>query len=140
MRSYPKISIVTPSFSQGSYIEEALLSVKQQNYPVLEHIVVDGASTDGTVEILRRYAATPGWEHLRSISEPDRGQTHALNKGFRLATGDILAYLCADDSYAPGAFHCVAQFFQKRPDIELIYGECQFIDEKGQPVAPCQDS
>jgi glycosyltransferase involved in cell wall biosynthesis len=83
----PKISIVTPSFNQGAFIEDALLSLKQQNYPYVDHIVVDGASTDDTVEILRRYSGRPGWEHLHWISEPDHGQSDALNKGFRMATG-----------------------------------------------------
>lgn len=131
MNTTPKISIVTPSFNQAAFIEEALWSVKRQDYPNVEHIVMDGASTDGTVEILRRYSAQPGWEHLHWISEPDRGQTHAINKGFACATGDILAYLCADDTYQLETFSFVSQYFAKRLDVDIVYGECCFIDERG---------
>jgi glycosyltransferase involved in cell wall biosynthesis len=132
--SVPKISIVTPSFNQGAYIEDALLSVKQQDYPSLEHIVMDGGSTDGTVDVLRQYAAKPGWEHLHWVSEPDRGQTDALNKGFRQATGKVWAYLCADDFYAGGALNCIVQFFEAHPSVELIYGNCLFVDDLGHPL------
>jgi glycosyltransferase involved in cell wall biosynthesis len=134
METTPKISIVTPSFNQAAFIEEALWSVKRQDYPNVEHIVMDGASTDGTVEILRRYSAQPGWEHLHWVSEPDRGQTHAINKGFAGATGDILAYLCSDDVYAPGAFSFVSDFLTRNPDIDLLYGECWFVDEAGAVI------
>lgn len=134
MNTTPKISIVTPSFNQAAFIEEALWSVKRQDYPNVEHIVMDGASTDGSVEILRRYSAQPGWEHLQWTSEPDRGQTHAINKGFARATGDILAYLCSDDVYAPRAFNFVSEFFSRNPEVELIYGECWFLDEAGAVV------
>jgi len=130
----PKISIVTPSFNQSAYLEEALWSVKNQNYSHLEHIIVDGASTDGSVDILRHYASLAGWGHLRWLSEPDRGQTNAINKGFRLATGHIFAYLCADDRYAPDAFHFVTAFFQHDSEVDLVYGECHFIDEGGTLV------
>jgi glycosyltransferase involved in cell wall biosynthesis len=126
-----KISIVTPSFNQAAYIEETLWSVKNQNYPNIEHVVIDGASTDGSVDILHRYASLPNWGHLSWISEPDRGQTAAINKGFRLASGDIFAYLCADDRYAQDVFRFVASHFQSNPAIDLIYGECHFIDEAG---------
>jgi glycosyltransferase involved in cell wall biosynthesis len=128
-RSYPKISIVTPSFNQGRYIEEALLSVKQQDYPAVEHIVLDGASTDGTVEILRRYSEMPGWGHLRWISEPDDGQSHALNKGFRMATGDIIGWLNSDDRYHPGCFRAVIDAFSEYPQADIIYGDYMWIDE-----------
>ena len=129
-----KISIVTPSFNQARYLEECLLSVKEKNYSNLEHIVVDGASTDGTVGILKQYSELSGWEHLRWISEPDGGQADAINKGLTLATGDILAYLCADDAYAPGAFDFVNDFFRQHPEVDLIYGECHFIDQRGKVV------
>jgi glycosyltransferase involved in cell wall biosynthesis len=127
-----KISIVTPSFNQAAFIEEALLSVKEQNYPEVEHIVVDGASTDGTVEILRRYAARPGWEHLRWVSEPDRGQTDALNKGFRVATGSIVGWLNSDDRYRSGSFELIAQAFAKLGDADIIYGDYTWMDERGR--------
>jgi glycosyltransferase involved in cell wall biosynthesis len=127
----PKISIVTPSFNQGAFIEEALLSVKEQNYPHVEHLVVDGASTDQTVEVLRRYAGTPGWNHLRWISEPDLGQSDALNKGFRMATGSIVGWLNSDDRYRPGCFATIAQGFAQHPRGDVLYGDYAWMDEKG---------
>jgi glycosyltransferase involved in cell wall biosynthesis len=128
----PKISIVTPSFRQGAFIEEALLSVKEQNYPDVEHIVVDGASTDQTVEILRRYAGRPGWEHLRWISEPDRGQSDALNKGFRMATGSIVGWLNSDDRYRPGCFQSITEGFAQHRRADVLYGDYTWMDEKGR--------
>lgn len=127
----PKISIVTPSFNQAAFIEEALLSVKEQNYPDVEHIVIDGASTDGTVEILRRYAAMPGWGHLRWISELDGGQTDALNKGFRRATGDIVGWLNSDDRYRAGCFAAITDEFAERSEADVIYGDYTWMDENG---------
>ena len=85
-----KISIITPSYNQGRFIEDAIRSVLEQDYPDFEHIVVDNCSTDNTLDVLRKYP------HIRWISEPDRGQSHALNKGFRMATGDVLAWLLDD--------------------------------------------
>lgn len=130
-QSFPKISIVTPSFNQGPFIEEALLSVKVQNYSAVEHIVLDGASTDGTVEILRRYAAKSGWEHLRWLSEPDAGQTDALNKGFRMATGDIVGWLNSDDRYRPGCFATIAREFAREREADVLYGDYTWMDEDG---------
>jgi glycosyltransferase involved in cell wall biosynthesis len=127
----PKISIVTPSFNQGAFIEEALVSVKAQNYPNVEHIVIDGASTDQTLDILRRYAGTPGWEHLRWISEPDQGQSDALNKGFRMATGGIVGWLNSDDRYRRGCFATIAEGFAQHPRADVLYGDYTWIDEKG---------
>lgn len=127
-----RISIVTPSFNQGPFIEECLVSVKRQNYQAIEHIVVDGASTDGTVETLRRYALTPGWEHLRWVSEPDRGQSDALNKGFRMATGDIIGWLNSDDRYRPGCIAAVLDAFEKQPEVDVLYGDYTWIDETGR--------
>jgi len=130
-QSLPTISIVTPSFNQGEFVEELLLSVKQQNYPDLEHIVVDGASTDETVDILRRYSGKPGWGHLRWISEADRGQSDALNKGFRMATGNIIGWMNSDDRYRQRCFATVAQRFAERPEVDVVYGDYTWMDEKG---------
>jgi glycosyltransferase involved in cell wall biosynthesis len=130
-QSLPKISIITPSFNQGAFIEEALLSVKEQNYPYVEHIVVDGASTDCTVKTLRYYGETPGWEHLNWISEPDHGQTDALNKGFRKATGTIVGWLNTDDRYRPGCFATIAQEFAEHKEADVVYGDYTWIDERG---------
>ena len=89
----PLVSVVTPSYNKGRFIEETILSVKNQTYPRIEHIVVDGGSTDGTLDILKKYGDSLIW-----ISEPDKGQSDAINKGWRMSKGDILAYLNADDT------------------------------------------
>jgi glycosyltransferase involved in cell wall biosynthesis len=128
----PKFSIVTPSFNQRAYIEEALLGVKNQAYPQMEHIVVDGGSTDGTLEVLRDYGKRPGWEHLRWISEPDGGQSDALNKGFRMASGEIVGWLNSDDRYRSECFHAVADAFKKNPAADIVYGDYTWIDQHGK--------
>jgi glycosyltransferase involved in cell wall biosynthesis len=103
--AWPKITVVTPSFNQGRFIEETIRSVLLQNYPALEYVVMDGGSTDETVSILQRYAPwLTRWE-----SAPDRGQSHALNKGFARATGEIYGWINSDDYYLPGAFALVAR-------------------------------
>ncbi len=120
----PKISIVTPSFNQAQFLEDNIRSVLDQDYPSFEHIVVDGESSDGTLTILRRYG------HLLWTSEKDRGQAHALNKGFRTATGEIIGWLNADDLYAAGAFHTVSKHFAD-PSTSIIYGKGFEIDGSG---------
>lgn len=130
--SRSKISIVTPSFNQACFIEEALQSVKEQSYPAAEHLVIDGGSSDGTVEILKRYSSQPGWEHLHWISERDRGQSDALNKGFRTATGDIVGWLNSDDRYRSGCFQTIVDGFQKHDEADVIYGDYTWVDEKGK--------
>jgi glycosyltransferase involved in cell wall biosynthesis len=130
----PKLSIVTPSFNQAQFIEATMRSVKSQDYPALEQIVVDGGSTDNTVEILKRYAAMPGWEHLRWLSEKDRGQSDAINKGFRMATGDIIGWLNSDDLYRPESFARVIGAFEENPLIDFIYGDYLIIDETGKTL------
>ena len=96
-REYPLVSVVTPSYNQGRYIEETIQSVLNQDYFRIEHIVVDGGSTDETLSVLKKYP------HLKWVSEPDRGQSHAINKGFQIAKGEIAAWLNSDDTYLPGA-------------------------------------
>jgi len=134
MVTVPKLSIVTPSFNQAHFIEETLQSVSRQQYPSLEHIVVDGASTDGTAEILKRYSSMPGWAHLRWISEPDHGQSDAINKGFRMATGDIIGWLNSDDLYEPGSLATVTKAFEENPLVDFIYGDYLIIDETGKTL------
>src|SRR3989338_5413748 len=112
MTPRPLVSIVTASYNQAQFIEETLRSVREQDYPNLEHIVIDGASTDGTVDVLRRYEGT---YNMRWISEPDRGHADALCKGFRQATGDILAWLNSDDVYFPGAVTTAVETFRRHP-------------------------
>lgn len=123
----PKISVVTPSYNQGKYIKDTIDSVLSQNYPNLEYIVMDGGSTDGTVEILKSYGKKLKWE-----SKKDRGQTHAINKGLNLATGEILAYLNSDDIYLPGALKRVGEYYQKTK-ADWITGDCLTISEDGSP-------
>jgi glycosyltransferase involved in cell wall biosynthesis len=113
------------------YIEEALLSVKNQGYLQVEHIVIDGGSTDGTVEVLRDYASRPGWSHLQWISEPDQGQSDALNKGFRRASGEIIGWLNSDDCYRSECFRVVAQSFEQNTEIDILYGDYTWIDQGG---------
>src|SRR5438094_8832498 len=114
-----KISIVTHSFNQGQFIEETIRSVLDQNYPNLEYLVIDGGSTDQTIDIIRKYETQLSyWE-----SEKDRGQVHAINKGLARATGDIFAYLDSDDLYVPGTFEVVGEYFEKRPETEWVCGD-----------------
>jgi glycosyltransferase involved in cell wall biosynthesis len=124
-----KISIVTPSFNQAKYLEECLLSVKEQGYPNVEHIVLDGGSTDGSVDILRKYAARMGWSHLQWASERDRGQGDALNKGFQRAQGDIIGWLNSDDFYLKDCFKHVVGAFQGEPRPDVVYGDYIWINE-----------
>jgi len=122
------VSIVTPSFNQARFIEETILSVRNQSFANIEHIIVDGGSMDGTLEILKKY------NHLIWISEPDRGQSDALNKGFRKATGEIIGWLNADDTYEPDAVETVVGFFSKHPDVAMVYGFVNIVDEKGDVI------
>jgi glycosyltransferase involved in cell wall biosynthesis len=126
---YPKVSIVTPSYNQGKFVEKTILSVICQDYPNLEYIVVDAVSKDETKEILEKYAD----DIDVIIVEPDKGQTDALNKGFNLCTGDILAYLNSDDCYANDTVVSTAvNYFRENPFIDVVYGQRNCIDEKGK--------
>ncbi|NOT63959.1 MAG: glycosyltransferase [Acidobacteria bacterium] len=116
LTSYPKISIVTPTYRHGHYLEETMRSVFSQDYPNLEYIVIDGGSADETVSLLERYDEQLSYW----ASEPDRGHAHALNKGFACATGEILAWINAGDFYFPQALHRVAQTFQSFPEITWL--------------------
>ena len=120
------VSVITPSLNQGKFIEGTIRSVLEQSYPNLEYIVVDGGSTDETLDILRRYEGK-----LRWISEKDRGQTDAVNKGFRMARGEILGWMNADDQYVPGAITQAAGCFSADPDVMLAYGAAKDVDGDG---------
>jgi glycosyltransferase involved in cell wall biosynthesis len=122
---WPRISIVTPSLNQAKYIEETIRSVLLQNYPNLEFIVIDGGSDDITLQVLRKYEGFIDY----FVSEPDKGQADALNKGMRRATGEILAFINSDDFYLPGAFATVAQQFNDATGVDLIYGGCRLVDQ-----------
>ncbi len=130
-QEWPLVSIVTPSYNHGLYIEATIQSVLQQDYPNLEYIVIDGGSQDDTVEILKRYGDRLCW-----ISEPDHGQADAINKGFRMARGEILAWLNSDDTYLPGAVRQAVEYFQKHPDTSMVYGEGQHVDAAGHIIEP----
>lgn len=128
--SFPRISIVTPSFNQGQFLEETILSVLNQEYPNLEYFVMDGGSTDNSVEIIQKYASRlTYWE-----SKPDSGQSHAINKGWRMATGELVAWLNSDDVYYPGTLFEVAEIWQKDKSVGFIHGVSEFIDEFGKPT------
>lgn len=128
MPDLPTITVITPCFNAAATIEQTLESVRAQGYPKLEHVVVDGASTDGTVEILERA------DGIRWISEPDRGMTHALNKALAMATGDVVGELNADDLYEPGALLAVGEAMFANPKAEWLTGLCRIIDERGEEV------
>jgi glycosyltransferase involved in cell wall biosynthesis len=128
MMNYPKISIITPSYNQGQFLEATIQSVLSQNYPNLEYIIIDGGSTDGSVEIIQKYA-----DHLKFwCSEPDGGQYDAINRGFSHATGEIMAWLNSDDMYFPWAFRTVASIMSALPEVEwLTNSNCGIWDWEG---------
>jgi glycosyltransferase involved in cell wall biosynthesis len=123
----PLVSVVTPSFNQGAFIEETVRSVQEQDYPRIEHIVVDGGSTDGTIAVLRRHA------HVRWVSEPDRGQADAVNKGFAMARGEIFGWLNSDDLYLPGAISAAVEILIESR-CGLVHGGWRRIDENGHVI------
>jgi len=124
-----KISIITPSYNQAEFIERTILSVLNQDYKNVEYIIMDGGSTDGTVDILKKYSDRLIW-----ISEKDRGQSDAINKGLKMATGDIVAYLNSDDTYESGAFKKVIEFFENNPAKKWVYGKCRIINKNDQEI------
>jgi glycosyltransferase involved in cell wall biosynthesis len=123
----PRISIVTPSFNQGPFLERTIRSVLDENYPDLEYIIIDGGSTDESVDIIKRYA-----RHLAYwVSEPDAGQSNAINKGLRRATGTILAWLNSDDCYLPGVFQTIAETARAHPEAGVYVGASDVVDTAG---------
>lgn len=130
MADFPRITVVTPSFNQAAYLERTIFSVLDQGYPNLEYIIVDGGSTDGSVDIIRRYADRLAWW----VSEPDHGQTDAINKGLRRATGEWVAWQNSDDIYYPGVFHDLAAAAAQNPQAGLIIGDMMLIDENDRAL------
>jgi len=128
--NYPKISIVTPSYNQVQFLERTILSILNQNYPNLEYIIIDGGSTDGSVEIIKKYQKYLSYW----VSEKDKGQSHAINKGFQRSTGKIIAWLNSDDTYLPETFYKIMKNFKQNPEADLIFGNIYFIDESDKRI------
>jgi glycosyltransferase involved in cell wall biosynthesis len=124
------VSIITPSYNQARFLEATIQSVLTQDYPEIEYIIVDGGSKDGSEPLIRKYADRLAWW----ASEPDQGQTDAINKGFARAHGDILAWINSDDTYQPGAVREAVSYLQAHPDIGMVYGDTNFIDVNGQVI------
>ncbi len=125
----PKISIITPTLNQARFIEETIQSVLSQAYPNLEFLVLDGGSTDGTLDILKKYSASLSW-----TSEPDHGQVDAINKGLLKATGEVIAYLNSDDIYTPNTLLTVGKYFSEHPDALILTGKCTNMDVNGVEI------
>jgi glycosyltransferase involved in cell wall biosynthesis len=124
----PSLSVITPAYNGADFVEDAILSVSRQEGVPVEHIVIDGASTDNTFDIVQRHG------EVQCISEPDRGQSDAINKGFLRATGDLVGWLNADDYYLPGGLEAIARAAQQHPEADVIYGDCVFVDSGGKIV------
>ena len=125
-----RVSIITPSYNQAPFLEATIRSVLDQDYEDIEYIIVDGGSTDHSVDIIRRYED----RIAKWVSEPDQGQTDAINKGFAMATGDILAWINSDDTYEPGAIAEAVKYLDAHPKVGLLYGDANFIDENGRTI------
>jgi glycosyltransferase involved in cell wall biosynthesis len=128
MHTLPLVSIITPSYNHAEFLDETIRSVLAQDYANIEYIVVDGGSTDGSVETIKRYQD----RIAKWVSEPDAGQSDAINKGFRMATGEIVAWLNSDDLYFPDAVSTAVRRFQQDPLLGLFYSDCVFVDRDGQ--------
>ena len=122
----PSLSVITPSYNSAEFIKDAILSVARQEGIAAEHIVIDGASTDNTIEIVKRHSG------VQWISEPDEGQSDAINKGFLSARGDLVGWLNADDYYLPGGLAAIAHAASEHPEADVIYGDCVFVDADGR--------
>lgn len=129
--SLPLVTIVTPSFNQAQFLGATIESVLSQDYARIEYIILDGGSTDGSVDLIRRYEGRlAAW-----VSEPDKGQTEAINRGFGMAHGTILAWLNSDDIYFPGAVSEAVAYLQAHPQVGMVHGAAHYVDEAGAPVA-----
>lgn len=126
----PLVSIITPSFNQARFLEATIQSVLGQDYPQIEYIVVDGGSTDNSVDVIKKYEGRIAWW----VSEKDSGQTDAINKGFNRAKGDILAWINSDDTYNPGAISAAVKYLIENPEVALVYSDCNYINEDGNII------
>jgi len=133
MKKLPKISIVTPSYNQGKFLEQTIKSVLNQDYPNLEYIIMDGGSTDNSVDIIKKYEdQITFWE-----SKPDNGQADAIYRGFELASGDIISWINSDDFYLDGALNAVGGYFSEYPSIEWLAGNAIIVDEVSHELLKC---
>ncbi|HZM23378.1 MAG TPA: glycosyltransferase family 2 protein [Anaerolineales bacterium] len=130
MTDQPLVTIITPSFNQARYLEATIQSVLSQDYPRIEYMIVDGGSTDGSVDVIKKYESKLAWW----VSEKDKGQTDAINKGFATAKGEILAWINSDDTYEPGAVNAAVKYLQEHPEVGMVYGDCNFINESGRII------
>ncbi|MBK8618725.1 MAG: glycosyltransferase [Anaerolineales bacterium] len=130
MPNLPLVSIITPSFNQARYLEATINSVLGQDYPRIEYIIVDGGSTDESAAIIKKHEGRIAWW----VSEQDKGQTDAINKGFNRATGDILAWINSDDTYNPGAVSAAVKYLIENPEVAMVYADCNFIDENDKVI------
>ena len=128
----PRITVITPSFNQAAFLEKTIQSILDQNYPNLEYIIIDGGSTDGSVDIIKRYASKLAYW----ASEPDEGQSHAINKGLMKSTGDWVCWQNSDDIFYPFSFQHVAQVIQKTPKLDFIIGDINLIDKNDKLIRP----
>ena len=133
MEDRPLVSVITPVLNGIKYLEECIQSVLNQGYPCIEHVIVDGGSTDGTLDILSSYQAKYP-DRIRFISEPGTGVGEALNDGLRMAKGEIFGWVNADDFYEPDAVQTVVEFFRANPDAYFVFGNCNIINEKGEII------
>jgi len=127
LQEYPLVSIVTPSYNMAAFLRETVESVLAQDYPRIEYLVMDGGSTDGTLEILEHYK-----DRLRYVSRPDRGAAEAINRGFQMSHGSIFAWLNADDTYLPGAVSTAVRHLMSDPDLAVVYGQAYWVDDQGK--------
>lgn len=128
MTSLPKISVITPSYNQGQFLEKTIRSVLNQNYPNLEYIIIDGGSTDNSVEVIKKYEKDIAYW----VSEKDEGQSHALNKGLKLSTGEIIGWINSDDIYIDDCLFQVTNYFDLHPSIDIVFSDYYYIDENGK--------
>ena len=128
MSDIPLVSIITPSFNQAAFLEQTIRSVLEQDYPSIEYLVIDGGSSDGSVEIIKRYADRLAWW----VSEKDNGQAEAINKGFARAKGEYIAWLNSDDYYQPGAISAAVAVLQQHPEAGIVFGDVQVVDKGGR--------
>jgi glycosyltransferase involved in cell wall biosynthesis len=129
MPELPLVSVVTPSYNMGRFVEETIRSVLSQDYPRIEYIVMDGGSSDGTLEILEKYK-----DRLQFHSQPDQGAADAIHRGFGFSKGEILAWLSADDTYLPGAVSAAVEALARNPEAGVVYGDAWWVDESGKVI------